>query len=365
MENKNLPVEIPVQLTQQDYVRSQELIDKAFRSNRLLSSGWMSVLVMILCVLMVAVNIAVTKEINVSAILLLILLVAVEVTVFITNPKLLRRNSRIEYAQTLFKGYCYDGILRVGPADIRKVTMQGETAITYVTCPAYIESKDMMIFLNAQRRHIVIPARFLTEEDAQIIRELVFQHIPAERRALTGKLVAGATEHGPMPSLEPKDEEVLYSTPFQYTIKEMGMFAMNTYWSSVLWGLPNRALVALTIATVAFLLYDVAAIPVFLISLMLIMGYSLVHLWIHNRRVAKSEQDGIVDLMMMLTEDAIHIQGRMYMRVPWEYVTRAVETADSVEFHTEALMLFVPKKFIEDMDELRRVVDEQMEKHRK
>ena len=48
------------------------------------------------------------------------------------------------------------------------------------------------------------------------------------------------------------------------------------------------------------------------------------------------------------------------LRIPWKAISRAVERPDRVDFYTHSLAVTLPKRCIEDLDALKRLVDDRM-----
>ena len=47
-------------------------------------------------------------------------------------------------------------------------------------------------------------------------------------------------------------------------------------------------------------------------------------------------------------------------QIPWAMISRAVDRKDRVDFYARTLFLTIPKRCIEDMDQLRKLVDQHM-----
>lgn len=364
MEHDRFPTEFSVGLSKEEYIRSQELLAKAAGGRPFGGNRWFSVVMVVLCMVMLAVDAKLQGTLDVSLVLMLALLVAVEAAVLLTQPRLLRKNSADAYDDTLFSGYSFDGILRVGAVDIRKRTATGETAISYLNCPAYVEAPDMMIFCANGGKSIVIPARCLTAEDAETVRAAAFAGVPANRRRLIGKLVPGAAQRLPEPVLKTPDDDPLLTVAVEYTVGECRGMLLDDGLQKMVQALPVRALFAVSVAVGAYLWFAAPLLPVFLLSLLLFCFVPLLLTQLQLGSVIRRSEGELLRLSVEFTEQAVHLRSKgssgHHDRVPWEYVTRAVEQPCSVELYATGHLVSIPKRCVEDMETLRRVVDEHL-----
>ncbi len=363
---QTLPFECGISLSREEYLRSQELVSKRSGSmGMLFGSGLMSAAILVLCVLFFLFDYKQNGYPDFALLGLLVLLIVVEVTTVFRFPKMQRKLAAKSYDQTLFSGYSFDGILHVGAVDIQKTTKDGVTSISYFTCPLFIEAEDMMIFCAAQGRSIVIPARFLTEEDADDLRELACLNIPAARRRMIGKLIPGATERTPLPSLVAQEAESLMTVSLEYTEKEAIDLFDDSLWINIRETMPQKVLLSAGIAMIAYLLSEsLILIPVFGLALLLSIFVPFITTRVKFRHAIKESDGAILKGTVTLTETGICVRGiskKQQTNVPWHYITRAVESPSYVDYYANDKIVSIPKRCIDDMDELRRITDEKME----
>lgn len=365
MEQDRLPLEIPVDMSQEEYLRSQELIRKAAQRNNFLGGYVVGVAMLLLCTVMVIVDCVVAKRVDVPTVLLLLLLIAMEVMVWVVNPKTLRNSDIDAYNQTLFTGYTFAGILHIGPVDIRKQTMSSDVSISYLNCPLFVEAEDMMVFAAPRGRGIVVPARFLTAEDAEVLRELAFTHIPPSNRRLMGKLVPTAVEHGPWPRMSPKPEPILYDLNLEYTVKEHRQMVMEGALDILVRTGVNRLMFAALGSLAFYMALGPVSVAVYLLLWLGINLYSLVKPQIKLGRAVRETGGDAQKYMVLLTADSMSVHSKYdamkSLRYPWSSLTRAVETPETVEFYARRKVLTIPKRCIPDWDEFQRIVDEHMD----
>ncbi len=369
MEQERLTATFPVQLSKEEYIRSQEVLSKIFAGGRLFGGNrWFSVALVVLCVIMLAVEAKLAGKVDGDLILVLGLLITVEGVMLFLHPRLLRKNSANAYDKTLYTGYSFDGILTVGPEDIRKRTAKGETAIRYVNCPAYVETADMMIFCGREGRSIVIPARCLTAEDAEIVRAAAFNGVPANRRRLLQKLVPATCERLPEPELTVPEEEVLLSVSVVYTDGELRGILVDGALQKLVRTIVTKALFAVSAAVAGYLWLTVSVVPTFLLCFVLFCFMPVIAAALRAGGIVRQTEGDILRLKVDFTENGVHLHGGggrfRHLRVPWEKVTRAVERPDCVELYAENRIATIPKRCVEDMDALRDTVDRLMENRR-
>ncbi|MBR2338838.1 MAG: hypothetical protein IKA63_05175, partial [Clostridia bacterium] len=154
MTEHRLPVEYPVSLSREEYVRSQQLLSGGTGmrgGNRVFP-----LITAVMFVLLLGVDYKTSGRLDLSMTVLTALIVAVELVLAFVSPRLVRRQHEEAYDQTRFSGYSFDGTVRITASEISKSTPSGETVIRLADC-FYVEAEDMMIFCGPNRRSIVIP----------------------------------------------------------------------------------------------------------------------------------------------------------------------------------------------------------------
>lgn len=363
---EKLPFECGVSLSREEYVRSQELIAKrSGRTGLFFGSGLLSAAMLVLCILFFLVDFKQNGTPDLSLLGLLVLLIVVEVTTVFRYPQMQTKLAAQSYDKTVFSGYSFDGVLHVGGIDIQKTTAAGVTSISYFNCPLFIEAPDMMIFCAPQGRSIVIPARFLTEDDANTLRELACLNIPSERRRMIGKLIAGTTERLPLPSLTLSQEEPLMTVAVTYTEKEAFDMLDESVWVGIKETMPQKVILSASIAMIAYLLFEMIALPVFGLAVLLNVLLPFLTTRIGLKRAIKASDGEVLKVTVALTEQALCFTGTAEngkrSRIPWERVTRAVERPSYVDYYATEKLVSIPKRCIDDMENLRRITDEKME----
>lgn len=109
-------------------------------------------------------------------------------------PAYLRRNAGRAYDQSVLGGHEYYGMVYVYEDRLEKVSGGTVNRVYYGENAAYIETGDMMVLLASSSRAIVLPARCMTREDAELVRRTVLPRIPPMRQRLLSKMVPQASQ---------------------------------------------------------------------------------------------------------------------------------------------------------------------------
>ena len=348
-----------VSLTEDEYVLAQQVLLKATSPFSLIARclspfllGW----ILLSSMLENGIGTDIQQAIS------LLLLVIVQVVAIVWIPRVEKQRHRERYRAALLNGYSFDGVVEITEDAVTKCTVNGKTEIPFSACPLFVESRDVMIFCNPNGKHILLPSTYLTEDDAEFLRQAVLKHIPPNRQKWLKKLEPRAGERLPLPSLEAADEPELYALRFQYTPKELRAFMLEVTVDGVVKQLPTKALVLLFVLTLLIAMDSLFLIPV---AAVVMLGWVLLPLVVSpfqvNRAITNTN-GAVLTVTVAMTEHAMYIvtqngKEQRKSRLLWTYVTRAVLRDDSVEFYTPDKILSIPRRCIDDLDELERVVD--------
>lgn len=362
MEKSFSGAEFPVDLSREEYVRSQEILSKraggTMRSMRVISLFMLAA-----CVVMGITDFRYSGGIDWSLLSLLVLLIASELWMMLTLPVQLKRRSEAAYDASVYSGYVFAGSVTIEHDAIRKRTPVATAVIPYEQCRLFAETADMMIFCGMDGKSIVIPARFLTEHTAQLTREAALKNIPPARQMLMEELVP-CTETAPV-SKQTANEEVLLTVEVEYTDNEIVGIAAEAAIEQFFTTLPNTCLAMTMLASFGFFALNIKPLPLFLAALLVVFLVAVIKARIRMRRVITRSERGVCRLRVEFTEAYIMLIGKADgmrpLRLPWTHITRAVNCRDTVEFYTgKDRQLSIPKRCIADFEELREIVDTHM-----
>ena len=364
MEQTVVSTEYAVGLSREEYIYSQTLAAKALRGKYLLGSRVFSVIMMVLCVLAVLFDRKLSGRWDMSLLVIVVLMIGVEIWMFLTTPRHLRRQHGLVYDKTSFHGYSFDGVITVDDRSIAKRNNDSNTVIPFTACTAFIEDAEMLLFCVNGGKSIVIPKRFLTMEDAELTRQAALRAIAPSRCYLFGRVDAVLSEKLPLPDEGvPVPEDPLMQIAIQYTPKELKSQITEMTMLAYIQKLPQKTLTAVLVTILAYFGFSISPIPSFLLCAVLLFVFSVVGARMRVSRMVAISGGDAGSTRIEMTETAVKIKGKNsdMLTVPWQCVTRAVETPREVEFFVNGEKAFViPKRCVEDMAELRRIVDTHM-----
>lgn len=352
-----------VDLSREEYVRSQELVSRRARGAR-----WLSPALLLICVLMTVSNAAKSGIWDISVFSLLALLIIAEVCMMVFLPKQVRRRHEAAYNTTVFRGYDFKGRVTVEHDAIRKQTRTATAVIPFSQCRLFVEAPDMMIFFGTDGKGIVIPSRFLTEETALATRQAAMDAIPLSNRMMLAPLIPKATEDAPtLPTDTSANEESLMTVDITYTDREMiGIAVENTlqqFWDT----LPNKLLWMTMVATIGFFMLYLPPLPLFLAGLLILFLSSVLAAVVKIKRAMSRTEGAIASIRMEFTEKEVLLVSKNgtegTLHFPWPFITRAVDCGDRVEMYVDRIQqLLIPKRCVEDFEEFKNLVDRCREK---
>ncbi len=346
-----------VDLSQAEYVRSQELLSQKTNGKRVGRSRFFSLFMMVMCVVSAVTIYKQTGTPDWSLFTLLILMFISELWLMFTLPRQLKYRYKTAYNTTLYTGYSFEGTVTVDKDGIRKQTSSVTAFIPYHTCSVFVEAADMMIFCGTDGHSIVLPSRFLTEDTAEFIRQTVLQKIPPMRRLLLERLIPAVTAETITP---PPEEETEFNFSLDYTEREVVSMTVDSVLVQFGRTLANKCLLSTMAAAVGYFMFYLPPLAVFLLTMLIFLLVSLFSAWHKAHRAAvQTEKDGN-RMRLEITNRGLRLFGRgeKPLVLPWTSITRAVEGAQTVEFYCEKdRQLMIPKRCIENMDDFRRLVD--------
>lgn len=185
----------PVDLSREEYIAFNMLLAKnggmlRFRKGQLVIFG----LMMAFSLVMLAVEFFVFQSLDVVMILVVAFIALTGGFLLFGMPAYLRRNAGRAYDQSVLGGHEYYGMVYVYEDRLEKVSGGTVNRVYYGENAAYIETGDMMVLLASSSRAIVLPARCMTREDAELVRRTVLPRIPPMRQRLLSKMVPQASQ---------------------------------------------------------------------------------------------------------------------------------------------------------------------------
>lgn len=362
MEQSFTELEYSVGLTREEYVRSQELVNRALRGRPQLISRIFSIVMMVLCVLALAVEYRLSGTVEPPLAIVMTLMVIAEVWIMLSTPRQLRRRHESAYDGTVFSGHCFDGVLKVDELGIEKRTVDETVRVSFSDCAMLIEAEDMLLFCVNGGKSIVVPARCLTVEDAEQTKRIAFEKIPKVRQYLIAPIEAQLETRAPLVVTEATEDEILMTVNVNFTAKELKGQLGESAMEQFIGLLPQKVLVSVFLTILVYFAFEITPIPVFLLGLLVLFLWDLVRARMRAGQAIRATDGAAQNVTLELGETALYIrgkgQGSRKMTLPWSYITRAGEWPDEVVFFADRKRVFtVPKRCVEDMEQLRAIVD--------
>ncbi len=359
--------EYVVGLSKEEFTRSQILANNVLRGNRGIGGRLFSIIIMLLCVATVGMEFRITHQIDPSLAIVVTLMIVAELWFMLDAPRQFRKKNELLYTMSRFSGHSFDGVVKVNEFGIEKSTVDETTRVGFSQCAAYIETEDMLMFCMTQGKSIVIPARCLTAEDAEYTKKAALAVISPTRRYVLAEISPKLETKQPIGNiLKPMENEELLRVRVEYTAAELKSGLTDTAAQAFFEKFPQKLLVAVFFTILFYFTMETMPLPFFLASLLVLFLSDIIAVRIRAKRAIRVSDGDVCRVQLIFTEKYLQITGKSEhvrrMKVPWECITRAVERPKEVEFFAQTRILTVPKRCIEDMDELRAIVDGCMKK---
>lgn len=354
---------MPVDITQEEFVRFQMLFAKKFGQLKMQLPAIIIFSVYMLYFLTVMGQTWLESgQFPFAMVCISVLFAASMAVTMLMLPRRVRKTAESNYRLCDKNGYY--GEWTINADAICKETGEATETLPLSERTVYIETADGMAFLSAMGEHktIFLPARCMTEDAAKKVREIVFDPACRVQRRVIARMTAKASE--PMPRRPLLEEPAtLYTVDVTYEDAELKKMCNDRAWRQFGKGMLLFLPVSLFLgAAIAMGFENVAAglltVPV------LILLYLLLMIARASRDAKAIRRAGRQRLILTVNEQYITFRQPPVapVSVMWKYVDRAVETPDSVELFYGGNFMWLPKRAVEDMDELRRIVDACMKK---
>ncbi len=362
MEQLLTQTEYAVGLSREEYVRSQQVVTTTLRGKRLGLQPIISIILILMCVGTIVMEYRVTGIIDMGSAVIVALMIIAEVWIMLDIPRKLLKNQEEAYDSTLFSGHSFDGVITVDNEGITKRTADDTTHLKFSECDAYIETADMLLFCVTKGRSIVVPARYLTPQDAEATKKAAEAGMVPFRRYVVSPLVPLLQSKAPVVMPLPKNDEAQLALTVEYTESELKANLTDAVIRGFFKKIPYKMLAGLCLTMFIAFGSTISPLPVFLASMILLFFIDIIGVRFRTHRAVKASEGDVCRLRVELGEHTLRLVGRgeksRRLAIPWERITRAVERPKEVEFFVEdERVVAIPKRCIPDMDELRTVVD--------
>lgn len=277
-------------------------------------------------------------------------------------PAFLRRRAEKQYEQSLAAGHTYFGAVRVYDRRIEKETAKRLTVIPLNRETRFLEQEDLMAFARPGAPALILFARYLTEEHAEVIRQTVFENLPPENCQLIARLRPGAPAAMPVPAFgEREEEEPLLTVTVRYTPEESYQITREMAHTVFLRRLPLFGGTALLGGLALWLADNDPVLGAGFCALMLIVSYLMQVVLPLRRAKTQIFNQEVLNQEIILTvnknELTLTANDRPAASMPWRSVTRAVSEPDYIRLYADQAQLVIPKRCLDDVDAFCRMVD--------
>ncbi len=353
------PQGMPVDLTKEEFTAYHLATAKAFGMLR--RQGALMVLFGIyIAVTVVGMiqNYQATGKFSVVMLLITVVTVAMAVLSMTMMPAGVKKKARLAYDIGDVNGYY--GEWTITPQTIVKETGDNRVEMPLNEKTLYIEDTEFMAFVSqGAQRIIILPARCMTAQAAKAVRETVFANGSRVQRRVIKRMEAKATvpiARRPMAEVP----RTLYTVDVTYEPSELAQLHADIAWKHYVRNLPNILSVSLLFAAMFALIEE--NLPIFFLVACGIPLLFLLFTTLSGRMTAKrASQQQPTRMRLELTDrgvQAMFSPSEQMTAARWHSITRAVERPTCVEFYYgDDHLLRVPKRCIDDMNELRRLVD--------
>ena len=291
---------------------------------------------------------------------MLLVLMGLALILFGGMPGYIRRAAARAYDQTVRKGHTYYGTIHVLEDRMTKKSRMSQVTIYYEGKASFIESRDLLVLSEPGNKSIVIPARCLTKEDADVIRRCVREKVDKSRLFTFGDLVPRAAARMNSHTEEPDDKELLVIT-VQYTPQEFVSMVSDKSLKGFVRTLPVYGSISILTGLLIGMLNGyywglITFVCLISIIFLLTVGWTRLRAALSVRRMPPEA----LTLRIGLSEKGMTIRSPQQpeqLEYIWPMVTSAVERTDSVEFQAGNMFLRIPKRSISDLQTLKALVD--------
>ncbi len=264
-------------------------------------------------------------------------------------PRHVRKVAAKAYDETLAGGYCYAGTLRVRDDRVEKENDQGIHTVHLNAGTLFIENPEMMVFLTANRRSIVIPARYLTAESARVIREAA-DKLPYRNRRFLGRVEPkGET---PSPACPPADV-VLWEKMVRYEPDELADLIRYNATQMYTKRLPLHSIASVLFGTALGWDGGENILPCIGWFLFFFALTALMNLVLPRRRanaIAAQADIAARTVSIKLTDRGVWMTdpNKGFAVLPWHVIEHVVDRETFVEITRGAQSIRIPKRVIDD-----------------
>lgn len=265
-------------------------------------------------------------------------------------PHRMRRRAGTEYDQMIECGYSYCGELHISDSEVAKVSEEVTTRVRLDGHAVFMESADMLVFIGSEQRAIVLPARCLTKEAADRLRQAADRLPPTSRRFFGRIQPQGQVVTPPVR----EEQTVLWEQTIHYDPREtldiLKARTLQQFWTR----LPHFALMSMLLA-LAFGWSDTSIWPCVLFFLGALALLTVFNLVMPLSRLRRMQRAGYAPspnsaLQVKFTERGVRmLEGERFACAPWSRIEHVYDRGEYAEMLWKQHFLRIPKRCIPDI----------------
>ncbi len=272
-------------------------------------------------------------------------------------PYFRKRQADRGYETAVAGGQIFAGTVTINREKITKITPSGTFTIYFSDRTLFHEQNDMQMFVNTQGRGIILPARCMTKELADGVRNIAFSALPPAFCKVREQMLC--QRETPMEIEKPEEAAPsLFQTVVTYNEAEQTYIIQEITNRKLRRSIIPNSILSFLLA----LLFGMGQSRTTVLAIFVIAHVALTLLgYFRNKRGTKwivSEENFRFDCK--ITEKAVIADGgarRGVYNVPWKDVEHVYESDLFVEICSKYHSIHIPKRLIADIDSFGRLMD--------
>lgn len=358
MEDNMTENRLTVNLTQEDFIAFQRLMDKFAGMGR---GRWGRAVIMVLfslsLIALAMYDLVRGGEMDWLTGIMGMLLLLFSLLIPVLETVLLKRRAARMYNESIDAGYSYYGTVRLFADRIEKEGMEMTVSIPLNATAFFIESSDMMVWGSDRTRTIVLPARYLTPEFAAAVRQAA-DRLPMQNRRFFGRLQPQSQPAAPANTERPA---VLWEQTVCYTLEELQKLLRDTMVQNFSRRLPLFGVLS-ALTGLALGWNDETIWPCVAYFLAALFLLTLLNLLMPLWRLPRHEEQvppAARQMQFTLTDRGLKLRSERQVEcVSWGSIAHVIDRGTYVEFLWHQHFARIPKRSIADFPAFDRLIEE-------
>ena len=274
----------------------------------------------------------------------------------IVLPLFRKRQAERGYEAAIAGGQVFAGTVTVSADKITKITPTGTLTMSFRDRVLFHEQEDMQLFVNAQGRGIVLPARCMTADNAKAVREIATAALPSVFCKI--KSWIRAERETPMEYIDAQPIVPDFETDVEYNREDRKVVAKEISFRQFKKGFFSNCLISFFTAFIFGFGHSLEIGLLLFLGLLIVLTCFLAFSTRRRTKILLADEHFRFTFKMM--KQAVVVDGghrRGVYSIPWEQVRHVYESEKYLEFHSKQQYICIPKRLIADMDGFEKLVD--------